>query len=137
MGRSHSQKIQYIMIKYKSGFTLVELLVVIAIVGILAAIVLVSLNSSKYRAREIVAVESVRSMLPMLVICVMNGRTILPAADGDGGGATGCEVLTYPVLNSGSTIECRYNGSTNSLINVQCTAGTFTCDMMTSSCRQN
>lgn len=36
--------------KYKKGFTLIELLVVIAIIGVLASVVLASLNSVRYKA---------------------------------------------------------------------------------------
>lgn len=44
-------------LKNQKGFTLIELLVVIAIIGILASVVLVSLNSAKNRSKS-VAIKS-------------------------------------------------------------------------------
>ncbi len=40
------------MNKFKKGFTLIELLVVIAIIGILAAVVLASLSSSRTKSKD-------------------------------------------------------------------------------------
>ena len=69
-----------------SGFTLIELLVVISIIGILASVVLVSLNSARAKSRDARRIADVKQMQTGLEL-FFNDCSQYP--DGAGGLTTG------------------------------------------------
>ena len=116
--------------KRNRGFTLVELLVVIAIIGILAAVVLVSLSSQRDKDRLANAIQSVKSSLPYAAECRLRGAGVAaPTGNGNTAICTG-SVNWASLAGTG----CTYNGTADVSVRGVCTLGNFDCTYDTSTC---
>ena len=95
----------------RKAFTLIELLVAIAIIGILAAVVIISMSSYAKRARSAKALAEVSSAIPSAMSCLGNGGTVKTPRPS--GGVDICEIGPsyglWPVLGALGTDLANYS----------------------------
>lgn len=78
------------------GFTLIELLVVIAIIGLLASVVLASLNEARAKARDAQRISNVRQLQNVLYLYYDDNNFFPPIATSGATGPGGWRVSYLP-----------------------------------------
>lgn len=94
----------------RKGFTLIELLVVVAIIGILASIVLVSLNSARAKGRDASAKGSISSLRAAAEIYYDNNSNYLGLCTGGSSTDPGVQsLLSAATAETGNPSVCESN----------------------------
>ncbi len=96
----------------KKGFTLIELLVVVAIIGILASVVLASLNTARNKGKDASVQSSMSSMRAQAELGVGSGGTYvdgLCASSATGGLST---LVAAATAAGAGSISCGQNSAT-------------------------
>lgn len=93
---------------YKTkGFTLIELLVVISIIGVLASIVLVSMQGMRDKARASKARQEIEQFVKVAVIAQQEtGKTLLQIT---GSGCSDCACRNRDIKNIADSDSCAVN----------------------------
>ena len=79
----------------KRGFTLIELLVVIAIIGVLASVVLASLNEAREKARDATRKQSLTEVANALQLYWLENNNMVETGSGCGYSGNGNGWLSY------------------------------------------
>lgn len=105
-------------LKFKKGFTLIELLVVIAIIGILAALIIVSLSSARGKAQDTQRKNNARNLDTALAQFYVDSNSRYPGAVANGQAlGTACATGGYLNAPTGSTTTTLFGPSTGYIQN--------------------